>query len=125
MTTRMKRDIAEIKNMLLEMSGLVEEAVRSAVLACQKQDASLAGRVISGDAEIDKIELEIDSLVLKTLALQQPMAVDLRFLTSAMQIAEQLERVGDHAVNMAEQLASFIQKSDIIDMSSPAFQRHG
>ena len=122
MTTRMKRDIAEIKNMLLEMSGLVEEAVRSAVLACQKQDASLAGRVISGDAEIDKIELEIDSLVLKTLALQQPMAVDLRFLTSAMQIAEQLERVGDHAVNMAEQLASFIQKSDIIDMSSPAFK---
>lgn len=122
MTTRMNRDITEIKNMLLEMSGLVEEAVRSAVLACQKQDIELAGRVIDNDSEIDKIELNIDSMVLKTLALQQPMAVDLRFLTSAMQIAEQLERVGDHAVNIAEQLATFVKKSDIIDLSSPALK---
>jgi phosphate transport system regulatory protein PhoU len=118
----MNRDITEIKNMLLEMSGLAEEAVRSAVLACQKQDAELASRVIDSDSEIDKIELNIDSMVLKTLALQQPMAVDLRFLTSAMQIAEQLERVGDHAVNMAEQLATFVKKTDIIDLSSPALK---
>ncbi|MGQ9499616.1 MAG: phosphate signaling complex protein PhoU [Dissulfurimicrobium sp.] len=122
MTIRKNRDITEIKNMLLEMSGLVEEAVRSAVLACQKQDAELANRVIESDSEIDKIELNIDSMVLKTLALQQPMAVDLRFLTSAMQIAKQLERVGDHAVNMAEQLATFVKKSDIIDLSSPALK---
>ncbi|MGC9021741.1 MAG: phosphate signaling complex protein PhoU [Dissulfurimicrobium sp.] len=122
MTTRMKRDITAIKNMLLEMSGLVEEAVRSAVLACQKQDVELADKVIDADHEINKMELDIDNFVLKTLALQQPMAVDLRFLTSAMQIAEQLERVGDHAVNMAEQLVSLIRKSDIIDLSSSALK---
>ncbi len=118
MTTRIQRDIAEIKNMILQMSALVEESVRTAILTCQRQDEDLAKRVIDRDWEIDKIEVDIDSLVLKTLALQQPMAADLRFLTSAMQIAEQLERVGDHAVNIAEQVAGLIEKSDEIPVYS-------
>jgi phosphate transport system protein len=119
MTSRMQREIVEIKNMLLQMSGLVEEGTRTAILACQQQNPDLAQQVIERDWEIDKMELQIDSLALKTLALRQPMAVDLRFLTAAMQIAEQLERVGDHAVNISEQVTGLMKKTDIIPITSP------
>ncbi len=118
MTTRIQRDIAEIKNTLLQMSALVEESVRTAVQAWQQQDVDLARRVVERDWEIDKIEVQVDGLVLKTLALQQPMAVDLRFLTSAMQIAEQLERVGDHSVNIAEQVKGILKRTDLDLISS-------
>lgn len=110
MTSRIQCEIAEIKNLLLRMSALVEEAVRTAVHAWQKGDVELAQRVIDQDREIDASEMRIDSLALKTLALQQPMAVDLRFLTSAQQIAAQLERVGDHAVNIAEQVHGLMKR---------------
>ncbi len=113
MTTRVQRDIAEIKNTLLQMSALAEESVRTAVQAWQNHDQELASRVIERDWEIDKIEVQVDSLILKTLVLQQPMAADLRFLTSAMQIAEQLERVGDHSVNIAEQVKSILQRVEV------------
>jgi len=119
MTSRMRRDIAEIKNMLLQMSALAEEAVRTAVLASQQQDLNLAEKVIERDWEVDNLEAQIDSLVLKTMALQQPMAVDLRFLTSASKIAEQLERVGDHAVNISEQVINLVKHSDAVAVSHP------
>lgn len=111
MTMRLQRDIAIIKNTLLQMSSLVEEAVKSALLACRKQDSDLARRVIEIDDEIDAIQMKIDEYVLETLALQQPMAVDLRFLTSAQQIAIQLERVGDHAVNLSEESVQLMSKT--------------
>jgi phosphate transport system protein len=118
MTSKKQREIVEIKNMLLQMSGLVEEGTRTAILACQQQNPDLAHKVIERDWEIDKMEVQIDSLVLKTLALQQPMAADLRFLTAAMEIAEQLERVGDHSVNISEQVTGLMKKTDIIPVTS-------
>ncbi|HID97032.1 MAG TPA: phosphate signaling complex protein PhoU [Thermodesulfobacteriaceae bacterium] len=117
MGTRIGRTIAEIKNMLLQMSKMVEEAVRTSILAYQRQDLQLAQRVIEKDEEIDTLDVRINSLILKTLALQQPMAADFRFLTSAMLIGEQLERVGDHAVNIAEQVTGLIEKTDKIPVS--------
>ena len=122
MTARVQREIAEIKNLLLQMSGLVEEAVRTSILAWQQKNPEMAQRVIEHDWEIDEMENKIDTLVLKTLVLQQPMAVDLRFLTSSMQIAEQLERVGDHAVNIAEKVHELSTDTSSLTNASPGLK---
>ncbi|OCC15707.1 Phosphate transport system regulatory protein PhoU [Dissulfuribacter thermophilus] len=122
MTAKVQREIAEIKNLLLQMSALVEEAVRTSILAWQQKNPDLAQRVIDHDWEIDEMENKIDSLVLKTLVLQQPMAVDLRFLTSAMQIAEQLERVGDHAVNISEKVHELSEGQITLAIASPGLK---
>ncbi len=122
MTIRFRKDIAQIKNLTLEMSARVEEAVRSAIIAMDHQDAGLAKSVVENDSYIDQLEDNIDELVITNLALQQPMAIDLRFLTSALEIVEQLERVGDHAVNIAEQVIKIIEETDVIVLSSPSLK---
>ncbi len=119
MTSRIQREIVELKNLLLQMSSLAEESVRSSVRAWQHYDKELAKRVIDHDEEIDKLDLEIDNLVIKTLALQQPMARDLRFLTAAQQISSQLERVGDHSVNIAKQVHSLMEGDEIRSCPAP------
>ncbi len=86
------------------MAGLVERAINNAVEALVHRDTSLAERTIAEDNEIDKMELAIDEHCLKLLALHQPMAADLRFITSAMRINTDLERIGDQAVNIAERV---------------------
>ncbi len=118
MTVRVQKEIAEIKNLLLQMSAIVEESVRTSILAWQQRNPDLAQRVIDHDWEIDDMENKIDTLCLKTLALQQPMAADLRFLTSAMQIAEQLERVGDHAVNISEKVYELAEEYDTLTITA-------
>ncbi len=84
------------------MAGLAEESVQGAVSALLERDPVRAEGVIRRDREIDDLELEIDDMAVNLLALQQPMARDLRFITMAMRISNDLERVGDHAVNIAE-----------------------
>ncbi len=91
-----------LKSRLVAMSGIAEESVRLAVQALLARDQDIARRVIDKDEDLDELELAIDDLAINLLALQQPMAKDLRFITSAMKIANDLERVGDHAVNIAE-----------------------
>lgn len=122
MTIRFRKDIAQIKNLTLEMSARVEEAVRSSIIAIDRQDVGLAKSVVENDSYIDQLEDNIDELIITNLALQQPMAGDLRFLTSALEIAEQLERVGDHAVNIAEQVIKMIEETDVIVLSSPSLK---
>lgn len=117
MTARVQKEIIESKTLLLQLSSLVEEAVRTAVMAYQKNDPSLAELVIKRDNEVDLLEEKIDSVVLTALALRQPMASDLRFLTSAQQIASQLERVGDHAVNIARQVKGLAGTTSADEMS--------
>ena len=119
MRSRIQHEITEIKDRLLQMSSMSEEAVRTAIQASQRQDSELAKRVMEQDWEIDYAEVEIHGLILRTLALQQPMAVDLRFLAAALQITSQLERAGDHAVNIAEQVINLTEKSNIIAVASP------
>jgi phosphate transport system protein len=103
-------ELAELRSMLVTMSGAAESALGGAVEALLARDEARAQQVIAGDRAIDRQELEIEERCLSLIALQQPMARDLRFLTSAMRIANDLERVGDHAVNIA-QSASRVSKA--------------
>jgi phosphate transport system protein len=95
-------ELARLRSRLLEMSGLAEELVRASVDALRERDAPAAAVVVARDHEVDVLEVEIDDLCIQLLALQQPMARDLRLITMAMKISNDLERVGDHAVNIAQ-----------------------
>lgn len=95
-------ELADLKNRLLGMSGRAEDALQRAIRALLGRDAALAAEVVAGDREIDLLESEIEDTVTNLLALQQPVARDLRLLLAALKIANDLERVGDHAVNIAQ-----------------------
>lgn len=105
-----------LKSRLIAMSGIAEESVRLAVAALLERDAVRAQQVINKDETLDELELAIDDLAISLLALQQPMARDLRFITSAMKIGNDLERVGDHAVNIAEELEFILQAAPMATM---------
>jgi phosphate transport system protein len=100
--THFEEQLEEISEKVLRLAGMAEEAIGRSVRALVDRDTPLARETILGDAEIDQLELEIDHLCLETLARQQPMAGDLRFLTTAMKITPDLERIADHAVNISE-----------------------
>ena len=95
-------ELDQLKSRLVAMAGRVEEAVRLSVEALLGRDRAKAQRVIQMDEEIDQRELELDESAIQLLALQQPMARDLRLITTALSITTDLERIGDHAVNIAQ-----------------------
>jgi phosphate transport system protein len=95
-------DLSQVKIRLLTMSGEAEAALGLAVDALLERDSEKAEDVIASDRVIDQMEVELEEMCINLLALQQPMARDLRMLTSALKIANDLERVGDHAVNIAQ-----------------------
>ena len=95
-------ELDELRSSLAAMAGLAEAAVRSAVHALLVRDVVEARRVMDADGAIDKLEMEIEDRAIHLLALQQPMAGDLRQIAMAMRISSDLERVGDHAVNIAD-----------------------
>ena len=95
-------ELAQLKAKLLEMSALAEELVQHSVEALMERDVEKAERVIQRDNDLDAMEVQVDDACVHLLALQQPMARDLRLITMAMKISNDLERVGDHAVNIAE-----------------------
>jgi phosphate transport system protein len=95
-------ELEELKELLLQMAALVEKAISNAVEALVARDSKLAKKTLNGEDRINKMEITIDDMCLKLLALKQPMAADLRFITSAMKIITDLERIGDQAVNIAE-----------------------
>ena len=105
--------LGDVKVRLLTMSGEAEAALGLAVEALLERDVDKAKRVIAGDQVIDELEMEVEEQCISLLALQQPMARDLRMLTSALKIANDLERVGDHAVNIAESAERLAEKSAI------------
>lgn len=94
--------LAGLKASLLEMSERAEELLDLSVEALTQRDQGKAEAVLSGDAAIDELELRVEEGAVSLLALQQPMARDLRFIVSAIRISSDLERVGDHAVNIAQ-----------------------
>ena len=102
-------ELETLKSHLVAMSGIAEESVRTAVEALLERDPEKARQVVMRDEQLDELELSIDDLAINLLALQQPMARDLRFITAAMKIGNDLERVGDHAVNIAEELEYILQ----------------
>lgn len=94
--------LAHLKQRLLEMSDHATALIDLAVEALLTRDHVKAESVIAGDTEIDRLELEIEDQAIALLALQQPMARDLRFIVTAIKVSNDLERVGDHAVNIAQ-----------------------
>jgi phosphate transport system protein len=91
------------------MGGMAEKAVDTAVEAYRRRDLKLCQAVFEGEKAINAIEREIDELALDLLAMQQPMAVDLRFITAVMKINADLERVGDQAVNITERVMNIVK----------------
>src|SRR5437879_13623395 len=106
--TRFQQGLDELKQKLLMMGGLAEQAVDRAVEGYRRRDVKLCNAVFETESAINRAEREIDELALDLLAMQQPMAVDLRFITACMKINADLERVGDQAVNIAERAIELI-----------------
>ncbi len=95
-------EVERLKRKILAMSAQVEESVVLAVKALQTRDEALAQQVIRGDFDVDEAEVEVEEEALKILALHQPVAADLRFLTAVLKINNDLERIGDLATNIAK-----------------------
>lgn len=96
------QELEKIRQTLLRMGGLVERMIGEAMQALVERDVVRAQAVIATDDEVDEVEKELDELCQRFIALQQPAAVDLRFLVATMKIATDLERMGDSAVNVAQ-----------------------
>lgn len=109
MTKHFQRELGKIKKMILSLGAIVEERVRMASQAMEDWDAELAEQVVSSDHEVDQMEVEIEEECLKTLALHQPVAVDLRFIVAVIKINNDLERIGDQAVNIAERIETIVR----------------
>lgn len=95
-------ELAALKARVLHLSAEAQAALAAAWEALVQRDPAKAAAVVAGDRQLDRLEMEIEETIIGLLATQQPMARDLRFLTAAMKIANDLERVGDHAVNIAQ-----------------------
>jgi phosphate transport system protein len=104
MARHLQRDLDQLKKRILALGAMAEERVRMAVKAMEDRDSELAERIVGIDHEIDEAEMEIEEECLKILALHQPVAVDLRFLSAVIKINNDLERIGDEAVNIAERV---------------------
>jgi len=103
-------ELKTLKEKLLQMASLAEESISLAVASLKERKEELAQRVFEGEQKINILDIEIDELALKLLALRQPMAVDLRFITSAMRISVELERIGDLSVNIAERTLELLKQ---------------
>jgi len=95
-------ELNELKTRLLLMGGRAEAVVHKAIDALKRRDRALAEEIFADDQAIDRLEIEIDERCIRLLALRQPVGQDLRFIISALKIVTDLERVGDHAVNIAQ-----------------------
>lgn len=104
MTKHFLRELEKIKEMILSLGAMVEDRARMAVEAIDNSDARLAAKIIKMDYEVDEMEVEIEEECLKALALYQPVALDLRFLIAVIKINNDLERIGDQAVNIAQRV---------------------
>jgi phosphate transport system protein len=109
-------ELEQLKTKLLEMSSLVEAAIQRSISAVIHKDRSAADEVFRNEARINAIEIEVDEFCVNLLALQQPMAADLRLIVAALKINTDLERMGDLAVNIAQRARSLIEEPVIKPM---------
>jgi phosphate transport system protein len=113
MRSRFQQGLDALKERLLRMGGLAEQAIDRATEAYRTRDAKYCQMVLSGENDINQAEREIDELALDLLAMQQPMAVDLRFILAVVKINADLERVGDQAVNIAQRVLDLISEPEV------------
>jgi phosphate transport system protein len=116
MPAHMLRDIENLKREILVLGAMAEQAVREATAAIETRDEDQARRIIANDIKLDDMEVQIEEDCLKTLALYQPVATDLRFIVAVLKINNDLERVGDLAVNVAER-AAFLATQPPVDIA--------
>ncbi len=110
---KLEEEIVNLKRALLEMAASVEEMITKSVKALKEKNMILAEEVIKSDDRVNKMEIEIDNLGIKILALYQPEAEDLRTVTMIMKVNNDLERIGDHAVNIAEKAIYLADKPPV------------
>jgi phosphate transport system protein len=110
MPKRLQKELEKIKKRILSLGGMVEERVRMANRAIESRDRALANQIMKTDYEIDELEVEVEEECLKILALHQPVAVDLRFLVAVIKINNDLERIGDQAVNIAQRVENISKR---------------
>jgi len=110
MTKHFQRELEKIKKKILSLGAMVEERVRMAIQAIEEFDGEIAKKIILSDHEIDEMEVEVEEECLKVMALHQPVAVDLRFLVAVIKINNDLERIGDQAVNIAQRVNTITKK---------------
>ena len=106
---RYDEELNQMTDTILRMGGMVEQQLAKAITALIKRDPELAATVIADDQPIDQLEHEIDQLVMRLLALRQPMAADLRLITASLKISSDLERIGDYAANVAKRASALSQ----------------
>ncbi|OGQ78429.1 MAG: phosphate transport system regulatory protein PhoU [Deltaproteobacteria bacterium RIFCSPLOWO2_12_FULL_60_19] len=99
---RYEEDLKKLREDILYMGGLVEDQIQKAVSSLVDRDSNMAATIIERDKEVNTLDVEIDELCIQLLALHQPAARDLRFITTALKITTDLERIGDMAVNICE-----------------------
>ncbi len=110
MRSRFQQGLDELRDKLLRMGGLAEQAIDRATEAYRTRDAKFCQMVFTGETAINQAERDIDELALDLLAMQQPMAIDLRFIMAIIKINADLERVGDQAVNIAQRVLDLISE---------------
>ena len=111
--SRFQQGLDELKEKLLRMGGLAEQAIDRAAEAYRTRDSKFCQMVFSGEPAINDAERDIDELALDLLAMQQPMAIDLRFILAVLKINADLERVGDQAVNIAQRVLDLISEPEV------------
>jgi len=123
-----QKELKRLNDLILKMGAMVESNIFNSVEALKKNSPKLAQEVYASDDQIDHLELKIDDLCLELLATQQPMAADLRFITTGMRIATDLERIGDLALDIAqrtEDLSSQPLLKPLVDIPKMAATAEG
>lgn len=110
-------ELGQLRGLVAQMGGLAEEAIGKAIEALVRHDLQAAAAVVEGDKRIDALESEVERLAVQLIALRAPMADDLREVLAGMKIANVLERVGDHAKNIARRVADVDQAKHIEPLS--------
>ncbi|NQU17691.1 MAG: phosphate signaling complex protein PhoU [Candidatus Saganbacteria bacterium] len=122
-TTAFNQELGDLKDSILKMGVMVQELIFKSVESLKARNRNLARNIIKQDVEVDKLELEIDEKCINLIAIRQPKAGDLRFITTAMRIATDLERIGDLAEDIAErtiELADYPLLKPLIDIPKMA-----
>ncbi len=107
------QQLGTLRKNLIQMASMIETAIANAVKSLIERDSELARLVVQSDEQVDALELEIDKQCVDLLALRQPLAIDLRFITSSIKITNNLERMGDLAVNIAERVIPLSQEPQL------------
>jgi phosphate transport system protein len=116
---RYEEDLVRLRQSILEMGGLVERQIHDAITALARFDRGLAEKTIERDHEVNRYDVDIDEQSLHMLALHQPAARDLRFITTSLKITTDLERIGDMAVNISERALELAERPSALQVDLP------